>query len=234
MKKKFVFKRIAKDINLVKENNLEKQHIYINWNPDNLLNIKTMIIGNNFTPYSSGFFLFNIVFTEKYPFKPPKIEFMTQYKNIRFHPNLYPNGKVCLSLLNTWYGQKWSPSNNLVSILLILKTLFTEYPLEYEPGYFLKKKSKISIQYNQLLEYYCYKGGLIYLYKNLSKDFTIFKNIIRNRIVHNYTYYKQDIENKIKVLGNSKINFCLYKNMSTTLHYNGIYKEFNNLINIIK
>ena len=34
-----------------------------------------------------------------------KLTYLTNDGNTRFHPNLYRNGKVCLSVLNTWRGK---------------------------------------------------------------------------------------------------------------------------------
>ncbi len=50
----------------------------------------------------------------------------------RLNPNLYEDGKVCVSLLGTWSGkgtEKWSQDSNLLQILIsiqgttIMKTL---------------------------------------------------------------------------------------------------------------
>lgn len=51
--------------------------------------------------------------TENYPNEPPKVNLMTTGGGkIRFNPNLYSNGYVCLSLLGTWSGtnafEKWN------------------------------------------------------------------------------------------------------------------------------
>ena len=37
---------------------------------------------------------------------------------IRFNPNLYSNGKVCLSLLNTW-GEGWDANTSTILQLLV-------------------------------------------------------------------------------------------------------------------
>ena len=46
---------------------------------------------------------------------------------LRLHPNLYVEGKVCLSLLNTWNGrtnERWQPeSTTLLQVLLSLQGL---------------------------------------------------------------------------------------------------------------
>lgn len=52
------------------------------------------------TPYEGGFFYFLVACTSDYPIKPPKVKLLTTGNNtVRFNPNLYRNGKVCLSIL---------------------------------------------------------------------------------------------------------------------------------------
>ena len=43
-------------------------------------------------------------FSEDYPNKPPKCKF----NPVLFHPNIYPSGTVCLSILNE--DEDWRPS----------------------------------------------------------------------------------------------------------------------------
>jgi baculoviral IAP repeat-containing protein 6 len=62
-------------------------------------------MGSNETPYAHGVFLFDIYCEDQYPNVPPKVNLMTTGQgSVRFNPNLYANGYVCLSLLGTWRG----------------------------------------------------------------------------------------------------------------------------------
>ena len=54
---------------------------------------------------------------------------------VRFNPNLYANGKVCLSILGTWSGPSWVPVNTLSSVLLSIQSLMNEKPYHNEPGF---------------------------------------------------------------------------------------------------
>jgi hypothetical protein len=66
---------------------------------------KAMIIGPVGTPYENGLFEFDIFCDEKFPNGPPRVRFKTTGGGrVSFNPNLYPDGKVCLSLLGTWPG----------------------------------------------------------------------------------------------------------------------------------
>jgi ubiquitin-conjugating enzyme E2 Z len=52
------------------------------------------------TPYEGGYFYFILRFPPDYPYSPPRVKFMTTAGGtVRFNPNLYADGKVCLSVL---------------------------------------------------------------------------------------------------------------------------------------
>jgi len=58
---------------------------------------------------------------------------------LRLNPNLYESGKVCLSLLNTWWGngcEKWGKSNStLLQVLVSIQGLvLNDKPYFNEPG----------------------------------------------------------------------------------------------------
>jgi ubiquitin-conjugating enzyme E2 I len=48
------------------------------------------------TDWEGGYYPITIHFSEDYPSKPPKCKFPASF----FHPNVYPSGTVCLSILN--------------------------------------------------------------------------------------------------------------------------------------
>lgn len=48
------------------------------------------------TDWEGGYFPLTLHFSEDYPSKPPKCKFPQGF----FHPNVYPSGTVCLSILN--------------------------------------------------------------------------------------------------------------------------------------
>ena len=79
-------------------------------------------------------FFFKFRYPDDYPYSPPHVEFLTNNDKVRFNPNLYRNGKVCISILNTWTGPQWSSCQNISSVLLTLVTLFHNKPLLNEPG----------------------------------------------------------------------------------------------------
>lgn len=102
---------------------------------ENLLTAHAIIVGPENTPYEGGFFYFYIKLPYNYPFAPPMVKLMTTGQNtVRFNPNLYSNGKVCLSLLNTWYGPQWNAATNLLSVLICIQAIMNDNPYLNEPG----------------------------------------------------------------------------------------------------
>ncbi|ESA43955.1 ubiquitin-conjugating enzyme E2Z [Neurospora crassa OR74A] len=102
-------------------------------------NVKAMIIGPHETPYEFGFFEFAFVFNKDYPRRSPQVQATTTNDGrTRFNPNIYANGKVCLSILGTWRGERgeqWSAAQGLESILLSIQSLMSMNPYENEPGF---------------------------------------------------------------------------------------------------
>jgi|TARA_B100000524_G_scaffold3754_1_gene2410 ubiquitin-conjugating enzyme E2 Z len=58
---------------------------------------------------------------------------------VRFNPNLYSSGKVCLSILGTWKaqhsGEQWSAVQSVSSILLSIQSLMHDRPYHNEPSF---------------------------------------------------------------------------------------------------
>lgn len=104
--------------------------------------VRALITGTVDTPYSRGCFVFDIYFPSSYPVDPPLVKIITTGNGtVRFNPNLYADGKVCLSLLGTWHGgdasEKWDPKkSSLYQVLLSIQgMMFTPDPCFNEPGY---------------------------------------------------------------------------------------------------
>ena len=93
-------------------------------NEDNIFNWEGTIIGPFDSPYSGGLFKLSIIFPKNYPFKPPKIKFITKI----LHPNINTQGSICLDILNV----NWSPILNISKVLLSICSLLTD-PNENDP-----------------------------------------------------------------------------------------------------
>lgn len=67
--------------------------------------------------WENGIFKLNIEFPEDYPSSPPICKFVPPL----FHPNVYPSGVVCLSIINV--DQGWRPTLTLKQVLLGIQLL---------------------------------------------------------------------------------------------------------------
>lgn len=82
-----------------------------------LHNWKAGIPGKQGTLWENGIYPLTISFPDDYPAKPPKIKFPANF----YHPNVYPSGTICLSILNE--EQDWRPAINIKQILLGIQEL---------------------------------------------------------------------------------------------------------------
>jgi len=103
--------------------------------------LKAVITGPEETPYTGGVYEFDIYFPTKYPTVPPKVTFRTTGNGtVRFNPNLYNEGKVCLSLLGTWegaQGEQWNAeTSTIIQVLISIQSLILcAEPYYNEPGF---------------------------------------------------------------------------------------------------
>lgn len=91
------------------------------------------ILGPPETIYAGGIFKALIRFPDAFPMDPPSVQFMSKF----FHPNVYRDGKVCISTLQhpipeehrdeTFDGTGyWSPANGIETILMSIISLFSD------------------------------------------------------------------------------------------------------------
>ena len=100
--------------------------------------LRACIVGPAGTPYDGGLFFFDIFLPAQFPAVPPMVQLLTTGSGrVRFNPNLYDCGKVCLSLLGTWAGPGWIPNKStLIQVLVSIQSLIlVEQPYFNEPSY---------------------------------------------------------------------------------------------------
>jgi len=86
--------------------------------PGNLYLWHGTIIGPEKSPYEGGLFQLEIAFPIEYPFKPPKVVFLTKV----YHPNINSAGGICLDILK----DAWVPSLTIGKVLLSISSLLTD------------------------------------------------------------------------------------------------------------
>jgi ubiquitin-conjugating enzyme E2 I len=86
----------------------------------NMFRWKCSIPGKEGTLWEGGLFPLTLDFSADYPAKPPSVYFPRDF----YHPNVFPQGHVCLSIINPEKG--WRPSITVKQILLGVQELLSE------------------------------------------------------------------------------------------------------------
>ncbi|KAI0467179.1 UBC-like protein [Xylaria cf. heliscus] len=100
---------------------------------DNLLDFEAFVYGPDDSLYRHKLVKLRFVIPPEYPILPPQVHFI-QYSGGRIHPNLYVDGKVCLSILGTWPGEPWSPGLSIHVVLVSIRSILDNEPYRHEPG----------------------------------------------------------------------------------------------------
>ncbi|KAL1494346.1 hypothetical protein ABEB36_009958 [Hypothenemus hampei] len=125
---------------------------------DRLDLLSVMIRGPAKTPYEDGLFLFDMQLSADYPRSPPLVHYIS-YNSERLNPNLYVEGKVCISLLGTWMGkgtEVWGPNSTLLQLIVSIQGLIlVSEPYYNEAGYEKQTNSQQGYEnsrtYNELV-----------------------------------------------------------------------------------
>jgi len=161
--------RLLHDVKQIIKNPLTDNGIYYIHDDEDLLKGYALIIGPEDTPYFGGNYLFEFTYPADYPHSPPSIKYCTNGDNIRFNPNLYTGGKVCISIINTWKGEQWTSCQTISTVLLTLCTLLCKDPLLNEPG--ITQSHKDFNNYTKIIEY---KNIEIAILKMATKNVSVY------------------------------------------------------------
>ena len=165
---KETIKRLIKDIKYLNKNPLHDNGIYYSHDSEDMLKGYALIIGPSDTPYFGGYYFFDFSYPPDYPHTPPIVTYCTNGENIRFNPNLYTSGKVCISLLNTWRGEQWTSCQTISTILLTLCSLLNDTPLLNEPG--ITEKHNDYDKYNTIINYKNYDIAILQNIQNILNE----------------------------------------------------------------
>lgn len=126
--------------------------------------LRVLFVGPDDTPYARAPFVCDFYLGPLFPMTPPQAFFHSwpAYNGMggvgRVNPNLYEDGKICLSLLGTWEGSKgegWSATRStllqvivsLLGLVLVREPYFNE--AGYEPLAGLESSKRPSALYNE-------------------------------------------------------------------------------------
>ncbi|CAG8211327.1 unnamed protein product [Penicillium salamii] len=90
-----------------------------------------LIVVNPDSMYYGGYFKAVMRFPSNYPYVPPKFQFLKPLH----HPNIYPDGKLCISILHApgddemsgeLASERWSPAQRVESVLISILSLLDD------------------------------------------------------------------------------------------------------------
>ena len=197
--------------------------IYVRCDKERVDFMQALIMGSNGTPYGHGAYLFDIHFEDSYPSVSPKVNLTTTgHGKVRFNPNLYACGKVCLSLLGTWRGnatENWDPKvSTLLQVLVSIQSIimaeevyFNEPGFEHEQG--TEEGDRKNEAYSNIVRYCNIKYAMIDNIRNPPKGF--------ETVIRRHFYLKKD-----EILEECRkwVKYATKREAS----YNGLINEHNN------
>ena len=227
--------RLIRDVKQIIKEPLHDNGIYYQHDDEDMMKGYAMIIGAKDTPYYGGFYMFEFSFPTNYPHSPPIVTYLTNGDGIRFNPNLYKNGKVCISVLNTWKGDQWTSCQNISSILLALCMVLCDKPLLNEPG--ITEKHKDFNRYNSIIGFKNIEIAMLHM---LNKKEGYYLKKFDRFFPEMKTYFEKNREDLKKYIvnlwstsepGSVTIVTSLYS-MRTTINYNKLIRYFESTLSL--
>lgn len=155
------------------KNPLDGDGIFVSWS-DELHLCRALVVGPTETPYQYGFYFFEVKYPNTYPWEAPLVKFLTGDGRVRLNPNLYVNGKVCLSILGTWSGPPWTPGLTLRTVLISIQSLLHAHPLQNEPA-FSEETGEKEERYARILTYENVAVSVLRMLEHTPEGFDEFK-----------------------------------------------------------
>mmetsp|Transcript_15769 Transcript_15769/g.26347 ORF Transcript_15769/g.26347 Transcript_15769/m.26347 type:complete len:774 (+) Transcript_15769:104-2425(+) len=225
-------KRILNDIKQAKS--LEDCGIFICVDEEKATEVHAVIQGVDDTPYYGGFFYFTLIFPSNYPLSPPKVTLRTTGNGtVRFNPNLYSCGKVCLSILGTWSGPGWTPGLTLSSVLLSIQTLLCPQPMLNEPGYENHSNVAELKAYNNIIQHETLRVALITNIKAILNGTSRIPTELHEHILTRFADYAPYVTNTCHELGpslNKKVMQDPFRESRGSYCFSDILKQFQSLL----
>ena len=203
--------------------------IFLRMDPENMSVMRILMTGPEGTPYDSGCYIFDVCIPNNFPQVPPNVQFMN-HSGKRFNPNLYENGKLCLSLLGTFTGdnggESWnSKTSTIYQVFISIQSLIlNSQPYFNQPSCAklinTSEYNKENEKYNNNIRMYTLCHAIRDMITNLDtypqfKDVIVKHFILKKKYIlelcekwtndakENLTYKKEDFEkvtNEIKIL----------------------------------
>jgi len=228
--------RLLKDVKQIIKNPLTENGIYYIHDDTDMMKGYALIIGPSETPYFGGNYFFDFNYPMDYPHSPPKVKYWTNGNGIRFNPNLYTSGKVCVSLLNTWRGDQWTSCQSISTVLLTLCTLLCNNPLLNEPG--VAKNNPDMNSYDEIIQFANLDVAICDIIEKKKSVyipfFDNFYSFIKENFIRNYEKLLEFAENKnMGFHGEVKNYRTNFYSMNINIDYNYIIKRIKEVKTLV-
>jgi len=140
--------RLAKEFeNLTKD---PVENVIFEIKNDNILEWTFILFGPHGSPYEGGVYTGEIKFPSNFPFSPPVVRFTCKL----FHPNVYPDGNICISILHEGIDEfgyehdslRWNPIQQVrtifKSIIILLDDPNPDSAANMDAGLLFKNDKK--------------------------------------------------------------------------------------------
>ncbi|MCJ1473348.1 hypothetical protein MMC13_001999 [Lambiella insularis] len=117
-------KRILRELSLQHRYDPAMTHLTFVPIVNDISNLLATFFGFPDTPYEGGIFYIRVSYPRDYPWKPPRIWFLTKI----FHPNIDPRGNICIDTLEDY----WTRALDLSTILLMIVSIL-DHPNPNDP-----------------------------------------------------------------------------------------------------
>ncbi|KAI8955573.1 UBC-like protein [Xylaria longipes] len=188
---------------------------------DNLMDFEAYVYGPDDSLYRHKLVKFHIHIPAGYPMVPPIVT-LIQHSGGRVHPNLYVEGKVCLSILGTWPGESWTPCLSIHLVLITIRSLLDNEPYRHEPG------CGNNPEYNKFVRFTTWRSLLLDHLQHEDNEpcKTFVKNYIRAHAagIMGDIYHEQNTNREVVIMFNP------YSEWSFVPDYDCLIKDLRNMI----
>ena len=231
-----VNKRLVKDIQTMMSDEMSSLGVYYVCNEVNMRKGACMLFGPDETPYADCPLFFSVDAPGDYPFSSPVVLITSSDGITRFHPNLYVNGKVCLSILGTYTGPSWASTLNIGSVFKSIMSLLDKNPITNEPGW-----EKYTLEYPQALDYAEWieykllemvvsEYGQFKLKTNPSWE--LFRDVLETAFPERWNRIRDRIIKKAETIGKKAYKGIPYS-MAGTANWNALLERLTKIDSII-
>lgn len=184
-------RRIAKEHKILR--NSLPPNIFVRTWESRMDLLRVLMIGPEDTPYEYAPFVIDFHLSSDYPQFAPEAFFHSWTNgNGPVNPNLYEDGKICLSLLGTWHAdernESWSPGKStLLQVLVsIMGLVLVKDPYYNEAGYDVHRQAQETRPSSALYTERSYFRTRAFIVHALTKDIAPFAEELK------YLYRSED------------------------------------------